>query len=117
MASPEAFHRLAREMTGGSRTFGSDLGNARSFRATFGLHSDLCFHLWLIGNWTPGGTKPNHLLWTLMFMKVYGTELVLCTIAGADPKTYRKWVWRVLNSIANCYNDVVSGSRWFHMLY
>ena len=38
-----------------------------------------------------------HLLWALMFMKIYGKEADLCAHAGGtsgsvDPKTYRKWV-------------------------
>jgi hypothetical protein len=36
----------------------------------------------------PGGTL-EHLLWTCMFLKVYGNQLTLCTMAGGvDQETF-----------------------------
>ena len=32
-------------------------------------------------------------LWSLMCLKVYAKENVLCKIAGVDPQTFRHWVW------------------------
>lgn len=37
--------------------------------------------------------KPEHLLFTLLFFKVYDTEKVLATMVRVDPKTFRKWAW------------------------
>jgi hypothetical protein len=47
----------------------------------------------------PYGVEPGHLLWTLMFLKVYAPEPVLCSLCKCDPKTYRKWVWLLLDGI------------------
>ena len=33
---------------------------------------------------------PLHLLWALMFLKVYATEVVISSLANVDFKTYRK---------------------------
>jgi hypothetical protein len=62
---------------------------------------------------TPGGGRFYHLLWALMFMKIYGKEADLCAHAGdtsglVDPKTYRKWVWPFVEALAEMEYNVVS---------
>ena len=39
-------------------------------------------------------------------MKVYASENVLCTICACDEKTFRKWVWMMIDQMAQF--DVVS---------
>ena len=46
------------------------------------------------------------MLWTLLFLKVYASENVLCKICACDEKTLRKWVWMMLDEMARL--DVVS---------
>jgi hypothetical protein len=53
----------------------------------------------------PRGGRPEHLLWMLLFMKVYPKQGLGCLVVGAsantvDPKTLRKWVWGFIEAIA-----------------
>jgi len=56
---------------------------------------------------TSVSTHPNHLLWGLMFLKVYGTEPIHASIVGANEKTFRKWQWLIITALSNikavCY--------------
>jgi len=57
--------------------------------------------------------KPIHLLWALMFLKVYGTERVSRTIVGSSTtptreKTMRKWVRLFVRAISFLESEVVS---------
>ena len=45
-----------------------------------------------------------HLFWTLMFVKLYGTEQV----GAVDSKTLRKWVWPFTKALAERQYKVVS---------
>ena len=36
-------------------------------------------------------TKQDHLLWALLFLKVYATEVVMCDMCGSDQKKFQKW--------------------------
>ena len=57
----------------------------------------------------PPGAHPNHLFWTLCFLKNYCTEPVMVRLVGfVDPKTFRKWVWIFVPAIAAQRVDVVS---------
>ena len=59
----------------------------------------------LIGK-LPPGSRPVHLLWSLLFLKRYDTEHVNRSLTQADEKTWRKWVWIFVELLANL--DVVS---------
>lgn len=61
----------------------------------------------------PKGGWFFHLLWALMFMKLYSTEPDMCANAGGscgaiDPKTFRKWVWPFIDALAELQYKVVS---------
>lgn len=56
----------------------------------------------------PNSVNPEHLLWALMFMKVYSNETVLSSVAGCSEKTFRKWVWFYMEAIAKLDAKVVS---------
>lgn len=65
----------------------------RQFIAYFGTSSLICTALWtLIKAALPNGYHMKHLLWTLMWYKLYSTEDVLASIAKTTRKTFRKWV-------------------------
>lgn len=54
-----------------------------------------------------------HLLWALFYMKQYPTEGVCCAAVGGrsgaiDPKTLRKYVWFIIDAIADLEEVVVS---------
>ena len=100
-----------------SRLFGRDLGNAQSvqerrFRSLFDVSPRVADRLWmhLMTN-LPHNTKPHHILWALLFLKSYSNEVVLSAITGADEKTQRLWIWKIVRLISEL--RVVS---WRHKL-
>ena len=47
----------------------------QSFVACFGMSAYLCVHVWdEIDTTLPNAVMLSHLLWVLLFLKVYGTE-------------------------------------------
>ena len=56
---------------------------------------------------------PHHLLWALLFLKLYNPSHVLAISCGVTAKTYREWVWRVLDAMEELSEFVVSlSSCW-----
>ena len=78
---------------------GRRLDIGREFRSLFGVRPDVCSDLWKRCD-LPPKTEPKHLLWALVFLKVYCSEGVACVIVGTSRKTYREWVWPILGAIA-----------------
>ena len=71
----------------------SDLSRRR-FKSVFGVSPAVFAVLWENLNGTrPLESMPRHLLWSLLFRKVYATEGINSSIAGVDEKTFRKWTW------------------------
>ena len=79
------------------------------FRSQFGVSWFVCSNVWqlLEMNFPNRKREPKHLLWGLMFLKVYGSEKTHSSIAGCDVKTFRKWAWNVLQDISNLETIVV----------
>lgn len=79
-------------------------GEERAFRALFGCSWVVAFKLWkllLSHRLLPNGGSLTHLLWTLMFLKVYPTEDVMKKLTGGtDQKTIRKWVFLFVENIS-----------------
>lgn len=72
------------------------------FRALFGVTPLTCAIIWnRLRTVIPEGGSPNHLLWALLFMKIYATEHVNRSLTGADEKTLRKWIWTFVELISN----------------
>lgn len=64
------------------------------FCSYFGILPKVCRFIWLLlhrNELIPEHGLPIHLLWALMFMKLYLPEKVLASIAGCTVKTYKKW--------------------------
>ena len=84
----------------------------RDFYSFFGCSQKVCADIWELLD--PKETMPEdleykHLLWALMFLKLYTTEAILCALAGGvSKKTFRKWSWLVVNTISYLEADVVS---------
>ena len=86
----------------------------RRFAALFGVSPSVCASTWaIIWKQLPDGSEPKHLIWALLFLKVYATEHVNCALTGVDCKTFRKWVWIFLRIIACC--KLVSSSSNYHL--
>ena len=60
------------------------------FRGIFGWDPDICCILWdkILQN-HPEITNPLHLLYGLLFLKIYCNESVVKTTSGVDDKTFR----------------------------
>ena len=81
----------------------------RHFREMFGCSAKVVLQIWnMINADIKGSPKIDHLLWSLMFLKLYSKETVTSRLAGGvDEKTYRKWVWIFVTAIADLEVDVV----------
>ena len=101
----------ADELLGG---FGEHLASStisRRFSAFFGTTIHITYTLWCLlaveVDGPVGGTIA-HLLWTLLFLKMYGTVDTMSRICKVDPVTHRKWTWLFLERIADLHYSVVS---------
>jgi hypothetical protein len=93
-------HKLARKDT-----------DERRFLATFGVAPVVCLTIWNLLIETsnlPPGSFEYHLLWGLMFLKLYCAESIHAALAGCDEKTFRKWSWAFVDAISFLKNRVVS---------
>lgn len=82
----------------------------RIFKATFGVSWMVCEAVWnlLDDHGLYRDTRqPMHLMWCLVFLKVYANEHVNANMVGTTAKTFRKWVWRVMEEIASLKPMVV----------
>ena len=83
----------------------------RKYRQYFGCSIDTTVALWiLLSKFADiGKAKVEHLLWALLFMKVYSVEVVLCGLVGhPSEKTFRKWTKFMIEQIANLEEFLVS---------
>jgi hypothetical protein len=84
----------------------------RDFREFFGCGVLVFLSLWNLLDTTdsiPQKGTIEHLLWTLMFLKVYAKQRTLSALAGGvDPETFRRWCWRFIEAIASLQPYVVS---------
>eukprot|EP00171_Calliarthron_tuberculosum_P023605 IDg23605t1 len=73
----------------------------RRFMGLFGVTPEVCCVVWnqLLGK-MPKGAQPHHLLWSLLFLKLYANEHCNRLLSGADEKTFRKWAWIFIGLIA-----------------
>lgn len=89
----------------------------RRFRELFGCSSAVVARAWNdiedVLEWTGlekyNTRKLHHLLWALLFLKVYRKESTLSIlVGGVIEKTYRKWVWLYVAALASLESFVVS---------
>ena len=59
-------------------------------------------------SFVPAKGSVKHLLWILLFFKVYATELVLASICECDAETYRIWNRKMLEALGQLKREVVS---------
>ena len=84
----------------------------KDFQAHFGcmplVCATLCNHL-QVTDLLPEGGAQDHLLWTMMILKVYGEQRQMCTLAGGvNHDTFCKWTWLFLDAIVQLEPLVVS---------
>ena len=83
----------------------------RMFRSTLGVSLRTIEKLWNMLEpleKISEQAKPKHLLWTLVFLKVNKTEPVHLQLTGCKSRdTYRQWVKRFLEAIADLESQVI----------
>lgn len=78
----------------------STVTSHRKFRSFYGVSPNVCAHLWRLIRIKPDDSRPCHLLWSLLFLRCYNVEDMNASIVEVDPKTFRKWTWKLVNAIA-----------------
>ena len=82
-------------------------------RAFFGVPSNVIADLWnrvwvLLNDDEKKSVDCCHILYALVFLKVYATEEVLTSIVGwPTKKTFRKWAWFFIDKIGNLKDEVI----------
>jgi hypothetical protein len=77
------------------------------FQSLFGCSPDITAEIWYRiapqgEHSLKRGAEPQHLLWALLFMKVYASDNVLCSIVGGvDSKTFSFWTRYFIKQISN----------------
>ena len=108
--TPKHFFQLGIAIFNGG-TYTSKREAILDFKAHFGAHPKVCAKLWSILKRVPTfncRVEPQHLLWTLFFIKTYDIERVCSKFLQCDRKTFRKYVWYTLKQIALLKEVVVS---------
>jgi hypothetical protein len=115
----EEFFEQAGMQLLGRPIHGSEVVRLRRFRSSFGCSPKVVAHIWnTIDPYEDKyfesykGLSPNHLLWSLLFLKVYSTEAQHAVMVAVDEKTFRKWSWLFVEEIASLLPEVVSLSVW-----
>lgn len=86
------------------------------FRACFGVSSEIAAEIWNLiePSVDEPGAAPKHLLWALVFMKVYSTEEIHCAIVNwPSDRTFRKWSWYFIAKIADLKPNIIRLERRF----
>jgi hypothetical protein len=87
------------------------------FHSLFGTSPILCTHLWGrldLHVEILRAARAKHLLWALLFLQHYASNTLHTTIAGADEKTFRKWVWMFVVIISNLHAKVIIWDNCFN---
>lgn len=105
MYSESFFWKLGHKFTD-HRLHLSPTQGHRRFKTFYGVSPNICSILWgLIEQNVPETCEPKHLLWGLCFLKQYNNESVNRATFGTDEKTFRKYVWILIDLLAHI--DVV----------
>lgn len=106
--SPDGLKKLGDEIA--TRATGNEL-NSRTFISFYGLSPQILAESWDLIRSKLEGAKPKHLLWACMFMKLYLPEDVMCILLATSKPTLRKWVWKVIESLALASRDIIDWSK------
>ena len=121
MATPEIFETIAKETLRWpeSRRWNTR-DKERRYKAVFGASSAVVAELWIRilqrGPIEDGG-RPKHLLWALVFLKIYATEELHCSIVGwPSTKTFTKWSLYFVKRISDLKEDLIKLENRFEGL-
>ena len=77
-------------------------GHGRRFRAIFSVSPCVCAIVWnTLGSSLPPNSMPEHVMCTLLFLKVYATEHINCSITAWDEKN-SEMVLEIRHFIVGC---------------
>ena len=103
--SAKRFLKIAKDVSG-------DVNNSKqhdSFRYNFGIGPLAVSVTWIyVSALLPEGACPQHLLWALLFLKLYNSTHVLCRKVGVDYVTFQNWTWIVVEAISRMKYQFVS---------
>lgn len=107
------FDRLGREVMN-RKPGGSAIVFEVRYISFFGVNVDVTVTAWHILQADADNDadlkkiRPNHLLWGLMFLKLYGVETELSSLAGGiDEQTFRHWSQLVVKKLSYTVPEVV----------
>lgn len=96
----------------------------RRFRQHFGTTPEICAEIWERLNPLETIEKEfhvvqiYHLLWALIFMKLYTKESIHASlVGGVNEKTFCKWTWIFVEAISLLEFDLVSSYMHLTFLY
>lgn len=92
-------HSSVRELFLGaiSNYFGGKHYSLTAFRSNFGVSTKTAFYLYIFSTKFDETLLPEHVLLMLHFLKNYPTNTQGAQHWNCDPKTYRKYLWKVLS--------------------
>jgi len=73
----------------------------RRFQAMFSVPRPIVAHIWEMTTDRLERTHLKHLLWAMMFLKIYASKATHAALAGVDEKMFRKWSWCWIDKISN----------------
>lgn len=90
------------------RLEGSNIIGMERFKSLFGVSPKVCSDLWdLLASTRPTNAKPKHMLYALLFLKVYPIERGQAEVqAQCDRRTFMTWSWTFVKLIAALDNVV-----------
>lgn len=109
--SAAAVHRIAEQEILHRRSNRRKRVSLERFSVIFGCSPGVAAALWNRlddKDLLPEDALIKHLLWSLSFLKLYNVQRASSPVCGADKKTYRKWLWAMLDALAEL--DLVSRS-------
>ena len=100
------------------KTFTSTLSGLETFQAAYKVHPCIASEKWKLESQRRFSRhiKPKHLLWALHFMKAHSPqygERIMAAVMKCDRKTFRKYVWPVMEHVAKLRCIVVSFALFF----
>ena len=113
VASPQSFFTLGMSYMNRKPIFDGE--SERRFRSTFGTTPNIINQIWhRIEPLLASESRHRHLLWALMFLKLYKNESASSgMMGGVSEKTFRHHVWIVLAAIDKIKSDVINLNNRF----
>jgi hypothetical protein len=116
---PEMFLRAGRDIYRTEKTVKRHHAihcDVEKFRGIFGTVPYICSVLWRMINpliTIDPKTRLCHLLWALLLMKDYSTEVQNGSFVGVDDKTFRKWTHPWILKISDLSIEVIQWKNRF----